>query len=466
MFVTIDRLTKSIRHLLLHIVPLAPSKEYDTWRRRFVRDRLLLTNTISIVFVFTLIYLNVGIIAPAVEHLDDPSPIYGNTFLICLVITQLLGLSLNLVILYRHREFSHIHTCLVFLSYSGATLLLPQIHHMLVGKTMPLAGWSLLLMLQAILIPVHWQWHLLSQSIFVGLICISLFLFRFPLVEIPGVVKMPILVILTTVFLSMLAVTNLGVYLYERLLIREFELRQQLQLFLHAVSHDLRNPVTGTLMLLKNLPQHNGNAVIPNDVLAQVIDSHERQLVLINSLLEAHVHETHGVVLHPQQTNLGALVQTIANDLHPIVQQGQGSLISLIPSDLPPLWIDALHLRRVYENLITNAVEYNHPGVCIILEAAVEGDSVHCTVSDDGQGIRDLKQLPLPAARRNSRSSASIFDRYNRGRDRRRPIHLGLGLYICQQIIEAHKGHIGVESTLGKGTTFWFTLPLFDNVQA
>ncbi|MEO1146488.1 MAG: HAMP domain-containing sensor histidine kinase [Cyanobacteria bacterium J06638_22] len=465
MFVTIDRLTKSIRHLLLHVAPLTPSKEYDTWRRRFVRDRLLLTNTIAIVFVFTFIYLNVRISAPIIENLDDP-PLYRNAFLICLVTAQLLGLSLNLTILYRHREFSNIHTCLVFLSYSGATLLLPQILHMLVGKTIPLAGWSLLLMLQAILIPVHWRWHLLSQAIFVGVICISLFLFRFPFVEIPGVVQMPVLLVLSTVFLSMLTVANLGVYLYERLLIREFELRQQLQLFLHAVSHDLRNPVTGTLMLLKNLPQHNGNAVIPQDVLAQVIDSHERQLFLINSLLEAHVHETHGIMLQPQRTDLGTLVQTIADDLYPVVQKEQGRLISLIPDDLPPLWIDALHLRRVYENLITNAVQYNHPGVCIALKAAVEGDYVHCTVSDNGQGIRDLKQLPLQGARRNSQSSTSIFDRYNRGRDRRRPIHLGLGLYICQQIIEAHKGHIRVESTLGKGTTFWFTLPLFDNVQA
>ncbi|MBE9100390.1 sensor histidine kinase [Vacuolonema iberomarrocanum] len=461
----LDRLTTYIHHLLLHVAPLTPSKEYDNWRKRFVRDRLLLTNIISIVFVCTFIYLNVGIIAPASENLDNPSSIYGSTFLICLVVAQLLGLSLNLIILYRHREFSPIHTCLAFLSYSGATLLLPQIQHMLVGKTMPLAGWSLLLMLQAILIPVHWQWHLLSQAIFVGLISISLFLFRFPFVEIPGVMKMPVHIILTVVFLSTFAVTNLGVYLYERLLIREFELRQQLQLFLHAVSHDLRNPVTGTLMLLNNLPQRDGDAVIPNDVLAQVIDSHERQLVLINSLLEAHVHETHGIVLQPQQTNLETLVQTIADDLYPIVQKRQGRIIPLIPDDLPLLWVDVLHLRRVYENLITNAVQYNHPGVCIALKAAVEGDYVHCTVSDNGQGIRDLKQLPLQGTRHPSQSSASIFERYNRGRDRRRPLHLGLGLYICQQIIEAHKGHIGVESRLGKGTTFWFTLPLTGNFQ-
>ena len=122
---------------------------------------------------------------------------------------------------------------------------------------------------------------------------------------------------------------------------------------------------------------------------------------------------------------------------------------------LAPL-ADPLQIRRVYDNLITNALQYNRPGLNITLNATQQGNYLHCTVSDNGQGLSHSKAEDTTAISHKHR----IFDRYSRGINPRQPLHLGLGLYICRQIIEAHGGQIGVESESDQGTTFWFTLPL------
>ena len=336
-------------------------------------------------------------------------------------------------------------------------LIVPQLQHMVVGDTMlDLGGWTIFFLLQAVLIPVHWSWHLISQASLMGLISISFLLFRFDFLGLPEGMQLPIFVLFTVVMACTFSVADFGIFLYERLLIREFDLRQQLQLFLHAVSHDLRNPVTGTLVLLKHLPAHKGKVWMDQTVVDQMIAGQERQLKLINSLLEAHSQDMGGIVLHQEAIALRQLVNSTILDLQPILNQMHGTTQVLIATDLPLAMVDPLQIRRVYDNLITNALQYNRPGLDITLNATQQGNYLHCTVSDNGQGIshpdaKDTTSISL---------KHRIFDRYSRGINHRQPLHLGLGLYICRQIIEAHGGQIGVESEPNHGTTFWFTLPL------
>ncbi|MEM6437521.1 MAG: HAMP domain-containing sensor histidine kinase [Cyanobacteria bacterium P01_D01_bin.115] len=228
-----------------------------------------------------------------------------------------------------------------------------------------------------------------------------------------------------------------------------------MQLFLHAVSHDLRNPVTGTLMLLQNLPIHAGKAWLNEATIAQMMAGQERQLKLINSLLEAHTQDVKGVLLHPQAVRLRSLVDAIVLEFQPLLQSVQGQITVLVPADLPPLMADPTQLQRVYDNLLNNALQYNRPGVCVTLNACIQECDLYCTVSDNGQGIDHLAKAETADWSQPHR----VFERYSRGVNRRQPLHLGLGLYICQQIIEAHGGQIGVDSHHQQGTTFWFTLP-------
>jgi signal transduction histidine kinase len=117
---------------------------------------------------------------------------------------------------------------------------------------------------------------------------------------------------------------------------------------------------------------------------------------------------------------------------------------------LPLVNADAQQLWRVFGNLIDNAVKYNQSGFILTVEAQKEGEMVRCTVADNGAGIS-----PQQCAR--------LFEPYTRGVGVSLRQGLGLGLYICRQIVEAHGGEIGVDSELGKGARFWLTLPKFED---
>ena len=252
-----------------------------------------------------------------------------------------------------------------------------------------------------------------------------------------------------------------------------------LRIFLHSVSHDLRNPVTGMLMVLKNVLSRSWSIVDCEEqpttnnpqrttlnlrsILERMVTSCDRQLDLINSLVEAHASEVWGVPLERQPLQLHALTQRLVEEWEPILANHQATLNHLIPVELPPLWVDPNQLWRVFENLIANALKYNPPGVTLTLSAeAIAVDSLEsenqdncqsktewmrCCVSDNGIGMT-------------AEQCADLFELYTRGTATTRTTGLGLGLYLCRQIITAHGGEIGVISSPNCGATFWFTLPV------
>ncbi|MBW4426672.1 MAG: PAS domain-containing sensor histidine kinase [Nostoc desertorum CM1-VF14] len=243
-----------------------------------------------------------------------------------------------------------------------------------------------------------------------------------------------------------------GKLLYYEGLIEDITQRKQteeeLRVFFHAVSHDLRNPVLGTLMVLRNLlARPEQNISISRSILERMIQSSDRQLNLINSLMETHISEVQGIVLQRQPVQLLTVVEAAIADLEPLLEQNQTTLINLVSADLPLVNADATQLWRVFSNLIVNALKHNAPGLILTINATHEGEMIYCTVSDNGVGI-------------SQQQSDRLFDLYFRGASIRNSVSLGLGLYLCKQIINAHGGEIGVNSTLDAGATFWFTLPI------
>ncbi|MEG5044975.1 PAS domain-containing sensor histidine kinase [Microcoleus sp. B4-C1] len=285
-----------------------------------------------------------------------------------------------------------------------------------------------------------------------------------------------------------------GALLYYEGLIEDITQRKQaqesLRLFIHALSHDLRNPVAGMLMVLKNWQTKTGDSIaIPRSILERMIQGSEQQLRLINSLLEVHAGELRGLVLHCESVDLKAIVEAAATDLEPLMNEGKATFKNLVPDDLPAVNADKTQLWRVFSNLIANALKHNFPGLNLTVSAQVikaekltinqstakqnidklpitnpqspitnsqspipnpGSRMIYCTVKDDGAGI-------LPE------QCEHLFDLYVRGYESRHSVGLGLGLYLCRQIIGAHGGQIGVISTPGAGASFWFTLPLAEN---
>ncbi|GAB4136631.1 MAG: hypothetical protein Fur0046_10230 [Cyanobacteria bacterium J069] len=218
--------------------------------------------------------------------------------------------------------------------------------------------------------------------------------------------------------------------------------------FLNAFSHDLRTPVMGISLVINNLLNQPGETIpLSRAMLERMLQSNNYQLQLIKSLLEAHSAETRGVSLHYDLVQLSLLIQVIAEDLEPLVTKNHATLQNQVPPDLPLVNADSMQIRRVFENLITNALNHNPPGICITINAAVEDDLIRFTIQDDGVGM-----APETCDR--------LFTRYSRGPNSRHSTGIGLGLYLARQIITAHGGQIGVTSTPGTGATFWLTLPL------
>ncbi|MEH2228236.1 MAG: ATP-binding protein [Nostoc sp.] len=243
-----------------------------------------------------------------------------------------------------------------------------------------------------------------------------------------------------------------GKLLYYEGLIEDITQRKQteeeLRVFFHAVSHDLRNPVLGTLMVLKNLlARPEENIAISRSILERMIQSSDRQLNLINSLMETHISEVQGVVLQRQPVQLLAVVEAAIADLEPLLAQNQAKLTNLVSADLPLVSANPMQLWRVFSNLIVNALKHNPPELLLTINATCQDDMIYCTVTDNGVGI-------------SQQQSDRLFDLYFRGSSIGNSVSLGLGLYLCKQIIHAHGGEIGVNSALNAGATFWFTLPV------
>jgi signal transduction histidine kinase len=181
-----------------------------------------------------------------------------------------------------------------------------------------------------------------------------------------------------------------------------------------------------------------------------MLQSSDRQLNLINSLLEAHIGEVQGLSLQCQPVQLWWVVEAAIADLQPMLIDNQATLTNLLTTDLPLVNADSTQVWRVFSNLIVNAIKHNSPGLHVTINAVPQADMIYCTVADNGIGI-------------SQQQGDRLFDLYFQGGSIRNSLSLGLGLYLCKQIITAHGGEIGVKSDLNKGATFWFTLPIVNS---
>jgi len=230
---------------------------------------------------------------------------------------------------------------------------------------------------------------------------------------------------------------------------RSLEARQRRAEYLAFVAHDLRTPLNaislaGRVLELTMSPQ----ASTPDT--AQMLKALRRGVQqlegLVCKILEENMHlDTEvGLALERREFDLWPLVEALIHDLHPVAGGSSTKLINEIPDDMV-IYADASLLRRVFQNLIANAIKYTPRGEIVIgARELYEQKAVECWVSDNGSGI-----------------SAHLLDKvFEKGEtDPENTGGTGLGLAIVKAFTEVHAGHVTVESTPGEGTTFRFTLP-------
>jgi signal transduction histidine kinase len=213
-----------------------------------------------------------------------------------------------------------------------------------------------------------------------------------------------------------------------------------------VVSHDLRNPlgsVSAAAELLLDVP-------LPEDRQRQQLQiiqrAAERMNRLIQDLLDVARIEAGGLLVRPRSLDIVPLLREGAELMQPRVRERGLEVDVLEPGELPAVRADYDRTLQVLTNLLVNAVRHTPRGGRIELGAGLENGQVTVRVSDTGAGIPD-EALP------------HLFDRFWRPEDSDRE-GVGLGLAIVKGIVEAHGGRVWVESEVGKGSTFYFTLPL------
>ena len=215
------------------------------------------------------------------------------------------------------------------------------------------------------------------------------------------------------------------------------------------LTHELRTPLTSAVMAIGLLAE---SAAKLDDRQRQIVDilrgDVSRLKALSDNLNEMARAQLAGVELASEPLDCAALVEGALAPFHLQAEERKVRLTIECGKDLPPLHADPNKLPWVLTNLCGNALRYTPPGGSITVRARVDGPAVLFEVIDTGPGIPRTDQ-------------ARIFEKFSQRNSATGGVGLaGLGLYIAREIVEAHGGTIGVESEPGKGSRFFFRLPL------
>ena len=219
--------------------------------------------------------------------------------------------------------------------------------------------------------------------------------------------------------------------------------------FISVAAHELRNPLAGlkgyTEILLRQAAQERLSPAIV-ERLKTMDQLADRLATLTNRLLDVSRIELRRFELVRQPTDIVALAREVQQALQ-LTTSAHRLTVEAHPESIVGEW-DASALRQVLNNLVGNAIKYA-PGGTIAILIQQENGQVDVFVSDQGPGIAP-QQVP------------NLFQRFRQagGTPAERAGGLGLGLYLARRIVEAHGGKIGVQTDVGQGSTFWFTLPL------
>ena len=219
----------------------------------------------------------------------------------------------------------------------------------------------------------------------------------------------------------------------------------------HMIVHDLRTPLTAVIGSLQTM--HDGSLGSLDDLVKELVGlslrSSKRLLGMVNDLLDVSKTEAGQMALNREPAQLRGIVDGAMEQVQYLAEERGVALAVDVPPDLPALYADRGKVDRVLVNLVANAVKFTPRGGSVSVFASYPGDEqVLVGVRDTGEGI--------PEEYRDR-----IFEKFGQVESRKagRKMSTGLGLTFCKMAVEAHGGRIWLESKVGEGTTFFFTLP-------
>jgi two-component system, OmpR family, phosphate regulon sensor histidine kinase PhoR len=230
---------------------------------------------------------------------------------------------------------------------------------------------------------------------------------------------------------------------------RANEVQQRREEYLSFVAHDLRTPLNAISLAGRVLEIESGSQNTSTETV-KMLKTLRRNVLQLETLVAKIIEENSnleteiGIKLERREVDLWPLVEALVYDLHPVAGTSSTHLINQVPEDLV-VYADADLLRRVFQNLIANAINYTVRGEIVISADKIsDEEGVEISVIDNGAGI--------PAERLDTVFELSETDPLKEG-------GLGLGLAIVKTFVEAHGGKVTAESKVGEGSQFKFTLP-------
>ncbi|MEM0951132.1 MAG: ATP-binding protein [Cyanobacteria bacterium P01_H01_bin.74] len=229
------------------------------------------------------------------------------------------------------------------------------------------------------------------------------------------------------------------------------ELERVKENYVATLTHDLKTPLLAQKMVLNNIIESGLTKNFPlaqERLLQGATESVQDLLDMVNSTLLFYRLESSHIKLNKQVTGLKDLLKDILGDIQPLAEKRSMTIALDCPLESPDVLIDPIQMKRVFQNLLSNAIHHSYKKsvIQVRVSESPEQQAVNIAVINKGPGIPNDLQ-------------AKIFDKYYTLSRRFKQIGTGLGLYISKCIVQLHGGTITVESTLNKETTFVVILP-------
>jgi two-component system sensor histidine kinase/response regulator len=243
----------------------------------------------------------------------------------------------------------------------------------------------------------------------------------------------------------------------------EAELERTKADFMAMLVHDLRSPLIGIKSVIELLQEMGKGSSLDVDHIELLNSAHSsarKLLELISDFLDLSKYEAGATLFDRKPVPVTDFIDPILHQMELQFRQKNVKVVKNIPSELPPVNVDAAKTEQVVMNLLSNALKFTKSGETITLDAELQSAAdeklperpvkkfVRISVTDTGVGVAK-EELPFLFERYKQASSAKVVKQKG----------TGLGLVICKLIVEAQDGSVSVESEPGKRTTFSFTLP-------